>query len=295
MGNSDRPEKRRKYVAMKILSVVGAVLSPLLALAFLASSVFSLIANSLGEPGYFDYGVPLRGVSCDAEEISGAAETHAVSVYGAAGAETGVYRGLRATAESAYAVKNTSASPVSAEFYQLYTGEYLQEGTIFSDLEFPEASLRGEKLAGERYIYPEYGADFAAAKEFSSSRYELRELPSETPLEVYEILPERGAEPYCVLVELERGHVEEYVFFEGYTALENLGGGDFILEYQVRRSEAAARVLYGGNGNSGAGVFLGDGDGKSAQRKDVDDHPPRRDRGACAEFLRRGIYRKRSV
>lgn len=59
MENSDRPEKRRKYVAMKILSVAGAVLSPLLALAFLASSVFSLIANSLGEPGYFDYGVPL--------------------------------------------------------------------------------------------------------------------------------------------------------------------------------------------------------------------------------------------
>lgn len=49
MENSDRPEKRRKYVAMKILSVAGAVLSPLLALAFLASSVFSLIANSLGE------------------------------------------------------------------------------------------------------------------------------------------------------------------------------------------------------------------------------------------------------
>ena len=66
MENSDRPEKRRKYVAMKILSVAGAVLSPLLALAFLASSVFSLIANSLGEPGYFDYGVPLRGVSCAA-------------------------------------------------------------------------------------------------------------------------------------------------------------------------------------------------------------------------------------
>ena len=234
MENSDRPEKRRKYVAMKILSVAGAVLSPLLALAFLASSVFSLIANSLGEPGYFDYGVPLRGVSCAAEELAGVAETHAVSVYGAAGAETGVYRGLRATAESAYTVKNTSASPVSAEFYQLYTGEYLQEGTIFSDLEFPEAFLRGEKLSGERYIYPEYGADFAAAKKFSSSRYELRELPSETPLEVYEILPEREAEPYCVLVELERGHVEEYVFFEGYTALENLGDGDFILEYQVK-------------------------------------------------------------
>ena len=234
MENSDRPEKRRKYVAMKILSVAGAVLSPLLALAFLASSVFSLIANSLGEPGYFDYGVPLRGVSCAAEEISGVAETHKVSVYGAAGAETGVYRGLRATAESAYAVKNTSASPVSAEFYQLYTGESLQDGRIFSDLEFPEASLRGEKLAGERYIYPEYGAEFAAAKKFSSSRYELRELPSETPLEVYEILPEREAEPYCVLVELERGHVEEYVFFEGYTALENLGDGDFILEYQVK-------------------------------------------------------------
>ena len=54
MENSDRPEKRRKYVAMKILSVAGAVLSPLLALAFLASSVVSLIANSLGEPGYFD-------------------------------------------------------------------------------------------------------------------------------------------------------------------------------------------------------------------------------------------------
>ena len=123
MENSDRPEKRRKYVAMKILSVAGAVLSPLLALAFLASSVFSLIANSLGEPGYFDYGVPLRGVSCAAEELAGVEETHAVSVYGAAGAETGVYRGLRATAESAYAVKNTSASPVSAEFYQLYTGE----------------------------------------------------------------------------------------------------------------------------------------------------------------------------
>lgn len=34
MENSDRPEKRRKYVAMKILSVAGAVLSPLLALAF---------------------------------------------------------------------------------------------------------------------------------------------------------------------------------------------------------------------------------------------------------------------
>ncbi|MFQ7701051.1 MAG: hypothetical protein ACLRL0_07325, partial [Christensenellaceae bacterium] len=187
MENSDRPEKRRKYVAMKILSVAGAVLSPLLALAFLASSVFSLIANSLGEPGYFDYGVPLRGVSCAAEEISGVAETHKVSVYGAAGAETGVYRGLRATAESAYTVKNMSASPVSAEFYQLYTGESLQDGRIFSDLEFPEASLRGEKLAGERYIYPEYGAEFAAAKKFSSSRYELRELPSETPLEVYEI------------------------------------------------------------------------------------------------------------
>ena len=78
MENSDRPEKRRKYVAMKILSVAGAVLSPLLALAFLASSVFSLIANSLGEPGYFDYGVPLRGVSCAAEELAGVEETHAV-------------------------------------------------------------------------------------------------------------------------------------------------------------------------------------------------------------------------
>lgn len=245
------------------------MLSPLLALAFLASSVFSLIANSLGEPGYFDYGVPLRGVSCAAEELAGVEETHAVSVYGAAGAETGVYRGLRATAESAYAVKNTSASPVSAEFYQLYTGEVLQEGTIFSDLEFPEASLRGEKLAGERYIYPEYGAEFAAAKEFSSSRYELRELPSETPLEVYEILPERGAEPYCVSVEIKRGRVEEYVFFEGYTTLENLGDGDFILEYQVKgQGDGKAkplRVYYTGETEIRVRAYSsGDGDGKSA-------------------------------
>lgn len=108
--------------------------------------------------------------------------------------------------------------------------------------------------------------------------------------------PSGKPNPIAVLVELERGHVEEYVFFEGIRLSKTSGRGLYSRisgkGARGRRSEAAARVLYGGNGNSGAGVFLGDGDGKSAQRKDVDDHPPRRDREACAGFCGEGYTEK---
>ncbi|MFQ7076811.1 MAG: hypothetical protein ACLRSW_02090 [Christensenellaceae bacterium] len=157
---------------MKILSVAGAVLCPCLRWRFWLRASFP-DCKFVGEPGYFDYGVPLRGVSCAAEEISGVAETHKVSVYCAAGAETGVYRGLRATAESAYTVKNTSASPVSAEFYQLYTGESLQDGRIFPTLSFPKPPFAGRSWRA-RGIFTPNTALSRGREKFSSSRYELR-------------------------------------------------------------------------------------------------------------------------
>lgn len=254
-----RVRYRKKYTTVRVVFGIVAGIMGFFAL------VFSVGLSMALAPGYGYEGGTLYGLSCASPDLALERETHEVSVYGGNGYN--YYGYMPVQADSRYELKNTSSLPLTAEIYLPCRA---WDGSLSLPL---SATWNGQKLEGKRYILSEYASDsdFAEAKKFSSSRYEIEGLPSSVSFTSYEILPFSFGASYYICAELqgdfENGGV--IVLSDGFSHREVLRReGKFVFSEYVYADDSSPLYLYIA-GNAHAEFYATD-DYKSDVRLDAE-------------------------